>query len=274
VGLVAAAALLAARLVNVTLEAMILPASPGSLRASVSVPRTPDPAPMIDVAGLSRITGLSLDPVPNTDTSAGTLRTSLRVKLLGTLLSVDSAWSIASLLDLTRQKTRTVMVGDQVEDFRVLDIFRDRVVVARNGRREVIELAPGEGVLGPPGDSMTDSARTGSGIRALDESHYEVPRMELERALNHLEELAKDVRIGPASGNGQTRGFKLFAIRPGSLFAQIGMREGDVVRRINGFELNSVENALEAYRRLASATRIDLDLERNGSAIQKSYSVR
>jgi len=272
VGLVAAAALSAARFVNLTLEAIILPAFRGSTCASGSAPRAPDPAPMIDVAGLSRITGLSLDTLPRSDASGALLRTSLRVKLLGTLLSVDSAWSIASLLDLTRQKSRTVMVGDQVEDSRVLEILRDRVVIARNGRLEVIDLAPDVGVLGPSGDWMTDSGRTG--IRALDESHYEVSRTEVEAALNHLEELARDVRIVPAYGGGQPHGFKVFAIRPGSLFAQIGMRDGDVVRRINGFEMNTAENALEVYTRLRSANRIDVELERNGSSIQRSYTVR
>jgi general secretion pathway protein C len=272
--LVAATALSAVRFVNLTLEAILLPAAPGSPCARSSVPRAPGPAPMIDVAGLSRITGLPLETLPERDASGGTLRTALRIRLLGTLLSVDSAWSIASLLDLTRQKTRTVMVGDAVEDSRVLEILRDRVVITRHGRREVIDLAPGEGVLGPPGDWMTDSARMGGGIRAVDESHYEVPRTQLEAALNHLEDLARDVHIVPASGDGQPRGFKVFAIRPGSLFAQIGLRDGDVLRRINGFELNTVENAFEAYTRLRSANRIDVDLERNGSSIRKSYSVR
>ena len=272
--LVAAAALSAARLVNLTLEAILLPVSPGSPCASSSVPRAPEPAPAIDLAGLSRITGLPLETLPESDASGGTLRTSLRIKLLGTLLSVDSAWSIASLLDLSRQKARTVMVGDEVGDFRVLEILRDRVVVARNGRREIINHTPDDGGLRPSGDWMTDSGRMGSGIRALDESHYEVRRTALDAALNHPEDLARDVRIGPSSGEGQPRGFKLIAIRPGSLFAQIGLRDGDVLRRINGFEMNTVENAFEAYTRLRSANRIDVDLERNGSSIRKSYSVR
>jgi len=82
------------------------------------------------------------------------------------------------------------------------------------------------------------------------------------------------VRILPAYKDGQPEGFKLFAIRPGSLFSLLGMVSGDVVRRINGFEMNTPANALEAYTRLRDANRIDVDLERNGSSIRKSYSVR
>lgn len=82
------------------------------------------------------------------------------------------------------------------------------------------------------------------------------------------------MRIVPAYRDGQPRGFKLFAIRPDSLFARIGMVNGDVVRRINGFEMSTPENALEAYARLRDANQVEVVLERNGSAIQGSYSIR
>ena len=36
----------------------------------------------------------------------------------------------------------------------------------------------------------------------------------------------------------------------------------------------SPANALEVYARLRDATRIDVELERGGSSIRKSYSIR
>lgn len=274
VALVAAVALAGARTVNLILEALIAPAPGHAAHASSSSPPERTSTPTLDLAALSRITGLPVETAQKTEDGEGPSRTDLRVRLLGTLLSTDPAWSIASLLDLTRQKTSTVMVGDQVQDSRVVEILRDRVIVARNGRREVIGLAPGDGAIGPSPDSRMNTAVQGSGIRSIDENRYEVPRSELEAALNQLDKLATDVRILPAYKDGHPEGFKLFAIRPGSLFSLLGMVSGDVVRRINGFEMNTPANALEAYTRLRDANRIDVDLERNGSSIRKSYSVR
>lgn len=273
VTLVSVVALAGARTVNLILEALIAPGPPQSARASSAFSAGEPSPPTLDVAALLRIIGLPPETAQSED-GEGPSRTDLRVRLLGTLLSTDPAWSIASVLDLGRQKTSTVMVGDQVQDSRVVVILRDRVIVARRGRREVIGLAPGDGALGPSPDSRMNTAVRGSGIRAIDESHYEVPRSELEAALNHLDRLASDVRIVPAYKDGQPGGFKLFAIRPSSLFSLLGMVDGDVLRRINGFELKSPENALEAYTRLRDANRIDVDLDRNGSSIRKSYSVR
>jgi len=272
--LVAAVALTATRLVNLTLEVLILPVGLRSTAARGSLPAPQDGAPILDVAMLSRITGLRAETAQESEVSGGAVRTPLGLRLLGTLRSADPTWSIASLLDLDRHKSWTVMIGDQVGDAWVLEILRDRVIISRNGRREIIDLAPGDGSLGPAPDRMTDTAAGKSGIRPLDESHYEVPRSELEAALSHLDQLANDVHIVPAYRDGQPGGFKVFAIRPGSLFARIGIVDGDVVRRINGFEMSTPANALEAYTRLKDTNRIDVDLERNGSSIRRSYSVR
>jgi general secretion pathway protein C len=272
-GLIAAVALTAARLVNLTLEVLILPVPSRSTAARGSSPPPQDGTPILDVAMLSRITGLRVETTQE-DEGGEAARTPLGLRLLGTLRSADPTWSIASLLDLGRQKSSTVMVGDRVSDAWVLEILRDRVIISRNGHRETIDLAPVDGALGPATDRMTDTAVRKSGIRALDESHYEVPRSELDAALKNLEQIANDVHIVPAYRDGQPEGFKVFAIRPDSLFARIGMVNGDVVRRINGFAMSTPENALEAYTRLRDANQVEIELERNGSAIRKSYSVR
>jgi general secretion pathway protein C len=69
-------------------------------------------------------------------------------------------------------------------------------------------------------------------------------------------------------------GFKLFSIRPDSIYSKIGVQNGDVIRRINGFDLNSPEKALEVYSKMKDASRIEIEIERNGAPIRKSYNVR
>ena len=52
------------------------------------------------------------------------------------------------------------------------------------------------------------------------------------------------------------------------------IQNGDVIRRINGYDLNSPEKALEIYSKLKEASRIDIEIERNGSVMRKTYNVR
>jgi general secretion pathway protein C len=279
------AALLAAKTVNLFLEAAIAPAPAAPSTRFPSRSAAPERRATLDLARLSQLTGIPLpvatEDEPKPDMSSEPVRTSLRVKLLGTLVSSTPSWSIASVLDMSNQKAQTVMTGDRVQNAEVLQIFRERVIIANNGRREYIGAEPGDGAPPPPAIATTKSISEppagtayGTGIKALDDNNYEVPRGEVDRALANLNDLAMQARIVPAFKDGQAEGFKLFSIRPDSLYSKIGIVNGDVIKRINGFEMNSPEKALEVYTKLKDANRIDIEVDRNGTTLRKTYNVR
>ena len=282
---VALAALLAAKTVNLFIEAAIAPAPSAPTGHASARSTATDPPAALDLARLAQITNLPL-PKPEEegdqakpDMSAEPVRTTLRVKLLGTLVSTLPNWSIGSILDLGNQKSSTVMLGDRVQNAEVLAIERDRIIIANNGRREFIGAEAGDGAPPPPPVATTrpvtePNQAYGAGIKALDDSNYEVPRTEVDRALANLNDLAMQARIVPAFKDGQAEGFKLFSIRPDSLYSKIGIVNGDVIKRINGFEMNSPEKALEVYTKLKDANRIDIELDRNGTTMRKTYNVR
>jgi len=102
-------------------------------------------------------------------------------------------------------------------------------------------------------------------IRKLDDTHYEVPRTTVDRVLQNPMAMTKGVRVVPAMRNGRPEGMKLYAIRPSSLWAALGFRNGDTLRAINGVELTDVNKALDAYTTLRDATRFEIDLLRRGA---------
>ncbi|MFN0062461.1 MAG: type II secretion system protein GspC [Myxococcaceae bacterium] len=239
--------------------------------------------PALSAEGLARVTGLSvpsagpdvLEP-GDIDPNGAPVKSDLRLQLLGTLVASDPQWSFASLYDINEMRSGTYRVGDTVMGAELLEIERTRVIVRNNGRREYIAaeaqtnapaIAAGPAVT-PPGGAI------GAGVRATGENSYEVPRADIDKALTNLNDLAMQARIVPAFKDGVAQGFKLFSIRPDSLYSKIGIVNGDVIRRINGFDMNSPEKALEIYSRLKDANRVDIELERNGSPLRKQYSIR
>ena len=96
-------------------------------------------------------------------------------------------------------------------------------------------------------------------------------RATVDRILSNTNMVARSVRVVPAFLDGQPQGFKLFAIRPGSVFALLGLRNGDLVRSFNGLDMSSPDKALEAYATLRSAAEVKLELERAGTRIVLTY---
>jgi general secretion pathway protein C len=71
-----------------------------------------------------------------------------------------------------------------------------------------------------------------------------------------------------------TDGFKVFAIRKGSLFDKIGLQNNDVVKRINGVELDSAEKGLELFQALKNETTFNVDLMRKSQKTTMRFSVQ
>ncbi|MFP2932029.1 hypothetical protein ACLESO_44070 [Pyxidicoccus sp. 3LG] len=150
----------------------------------------------------------------------------------------------------------------------VIVIERERITLPVNGQ-QVIE---GTGIHAAPTSAV--STTPSESIRAVGEHAYEIPLAEMQAARAGLDDLSHQVRIVPAFREGQSQGLKLFAIRPGSLIAKLGLQNGDVVQRVNGQSLKTPEGALAAYENLREARHIELDLERGGAPVRKVYDVR
>ncbi len=280
-------ALIAAKTSNLFVESLILPPpredAPRAARRAVA-----EPVPQLRLERLATLTGLPLPKEPEVlepdqpalDPNAAPVKSGLRVKLLGTLAAEVGRWSIATILDLSTQRAQTFSVGDKILGAEILEILRERVIVLNNNRREYISNEA-EGAVAsftPPetkrfGPGEPNPSGLGAGIKMVSDSEYEVPKPEIDRALSNLNELAMQARIVPAFKDGQAQGFKLFSIRPDSLYTKIGIQNGDVIRRINGNDINSPEKALEIYSKLRDASRIDIELERNGNPLRKTYNV-
>jgi hypothetical protein len=75
------------------------------------------------------------------------------------------------------------------------------------------------------------------------------------------------VRIVPELQAGRVIGLRLFGIRPEMLLGHLGLRNGDRLEAINGFDIATPEKALEAYARLRTASRLSLRVVRRGQPL-------
>ena len=290
-----AAAFFVSKTANAFIESRIIPLPTGAPKVAAKT-QVAEVVPTLNADRLAKLTGLPVpkpevevrEPVATAaDMNAAPIKSGLRVKLLGTLVSEDSAqWSIASIQDVVTLKSTTYMVEDLIQGAKILEIERARVIVLNNNRREFIDGTPGDGTAVAPApmplasapvrgnDNAPPTQVLGAGVKQLSENDYEIPKEEIAKTLSNLNDVAMQARIVPAFKDGVAQGFKLFSIRPDSIYTKIGIQNGDVIKRINGLDMNSPEKALEIYSKLKDSARIDIEVERNGAAVRKTYNVR
>jgi type II secretory pathway component PulC len=99
-------------------------------------------------------------------------------------------------------------------------------------------------------------------IERIDALTYEVPRSTIDQMLANPDVYAKTARIVPSMRGGQPDGFRIYAIRPDSIWFAIGLANGDTIRSVNGNELAAPGN--DAYDAVKHAKELRLDIVRRG----------
>jgi S1-C subfamily serine protease len=153
-----------------------------------------------------------------------------------------------------------------------IELIRDREPVVErwelDGDLDIARRAASAAAAPPPG---TTDPRIAS-VKQVDRTTYAVPRATVEAWTADPALVTSGGRGIPVLGMGEQDGFKLYAIRPGSVYAALGLEDGDVIRAINGTQLQSAEQILELVAR--STVRITLDLLRGGQPMFLNYLIQ
>lgn len=112
-----------------------------------------------------------------------------------------------------------------------------------------------------------------AGITRISDTEYRIERGLANRILEHRAELPP-VRAMLHEEHGRIIGVKVYGIRRNGVLSRLGVQNGDVLRTINGFDLTSLDSALEAYGRLRDADHLTLAVDRRGQPTNVNFDIR
>lgn len=128
----------------------------------------------------------------------------------------------------------------------------------------------------PPAAPAGDSKGKGSAISQLMDNvkqtganSWEAPPGMREEVLARLSEVAMEGRWIPFFENGKISGFKLAQAVPNSAFEKIGLKSGDVIKSVNGYDISSPDKMLDVFTKLRDARDVNVDVLR-GDPAQKN----
>jgi hypothetical protein len=233
----------------------------------------------------------------NADIDAGVALAGARcsgdLRLLGSVVhGLDARRSIAALRK--DGKTSLMAVGERLDDLELVALYPTEAFFRRGGALcslpvylgaspappapPVIEPAPpvvADAGEPPPSDPKRPPAFTEEelrrNIRMLGPSRFAVTRELFTRARLNPSGVSRGARFKPQERDGRALGMQVFRLRQDSLLAHLGVKQGDVLRGINGHSLSSADGVLEAFGHLGKDSRISLVLERDGARTTIEY---
>lgn len=193
--------------------------------------------------------------------------TKLPLTLLGTVAALEPENAWAAVEDRDSKLTRTVRVDDELRPgATVLRIERRRIVLEENGSPRELLLAEDPAVVAvakPSGRTPVPRPRRAPAPRQLPQAAAPPqPQTAPPLDVRNPATLFAQARILPKYENGQMIGVQLNAIKPGSMFEQIGIKNGDVIKELNGIKIDSPEQSAKILLEFVDAKSFNVVVDR------------
>lgn len=219
------------------------------------------------------------------------VKSSLPMKLIGTIYGGDPSAGIALIEDTNKRSLNSFFVGERLlADALLIEIHRERIIIERPNHKEFLELDKKEirkrrsrksastvseapkvpkFATEPPPDAYKEEGFERQGRSIVMSSDFRKKLLTSDFA-----KVLQDAKAEPHFVGGELGGFRLTRIRQDSIYQKAGLQNGDVIREINGVSLVDTAQAIKLLNSLRGESEIELRLERSGSTMNLNMQVR
>jgi len=216
----------------------------------------------------------------------------LKGRLVGVILDTGQAL----LWDEGAGKYALREVGEEFQGQRIIGMEKDRIqlehatlelahppviskkaakkmpamIVTANGEAKmaapiapVAPAAANESVATPPPPAAPVTVATPPAPQKKEVITSDIPRAQIEVGLADFQQLSEEVQLQKVQGGG----WRLVSVKDGCVLRKLGLREGDVVRRVSDLPINTFDDAASVYARIRTWDHLTLAVEREGRPV-------
>jgi general secretion pathway protein C len=204
----------------------------------------------------------------------------LRKYELNGVILMDGGASMAVIRKAGERQGQIYRKGDKIDNLEVQKIERDRVFLNDGVNRIVLPMyyrflakteAPGQGQV-PQAEKRPEAVDRYSGSTQVKKV---LSRSDVEtRVFQKVNEILTQIAVSPNMVDGRMDGLKLLRVPANNIVYELGARSGDIIRRVNGHEVNQVDQMYKLWENIKDDSYISVDLERNSQVYTYSFDIR
>lgn len=193
----------------------------------------------------------------------------LGLRLVGVVaFGGNPAASRAVIQSGSAKPARPYKIGDTVASATVESIEPERVILLHAGQRRALILHTATGTEAPsgPAEGLSSGSPRATGTPARSE-----PGPQGSMSLGYVEDVFRRATVEPPSQDGRAGGLKITGLDQTPLAAAFGLRNGDVIRVVNGQDLTNKQKAFQVLQKARAQSKLDIELVRDGTARNLSF---
>jgi len=174
------------------------------------------------------------------------------------------------------KKTVFIDKGEKYKGYTLIEVQRDRAVFLKNSKRFEITVKddlPKEESLYKnsdmpdfiPPEMMPKSPSVGGNVA--------VSREVVNRYMQEPGMIWKNITIDEIRKNNKLKGFRVSRIKKGSYFYKLGLREGDIIKAIDGREFKSIAQVMHYYNNISKINALSLTIMRGSQEMELFFDI-
>jgi type II secretion system protein C len=196
----------------------------------------------------------------------------LGVALSGTI-SGSPAVARAIIKDLKTGTIDLYKIDQTVAGARIKSIEKDNVVLVCDGQRKVLKLnIASSGSYNNTQLSSTHTANEMSKVAKADLSAKKA-NTNAQTKIGYVEAVLNNAAIEPYFVDGQAEGLQITGLENLSIAKNIGLKNRDVIRSVNGHRLTNKQKAYQIFKKAKSQPAIDIELLRDNKTKKLSFAM-
>lgn len=280
IAIIALLAGIATERLSARLGKAVLPKAGSTAAAPSSIPsRTEDfsfYAPILTSGLFGKATQGPLTPITNAAAAmqAAAITAPTDLMLLGTAVG-SFRETFALVRHMTKQEERAFRLGDMVFDAgRLAEVGKERAFIVINNKKVEL-LTPMTPPASPDaGQPAPGTPQAAAAVASTGAGSYVIDQRALNATLDNPAQAMSDARLLPSQKDGKVEGFRASEVKPNGVFAMLGIKNGDILLRLNDFPMDSPDKALQSFIALKGQNRLKLEVIRDGHPQTFNYEIR
>ena len=197
------------------------------------------------------------------------------------LLAIYNTTDVTVITVQHKGKTKVLSRGDEINGFVLEGAARNFATFtkAKKSYKVMLLQSKGKNVNGVQSNfqNKTTVANNkpqkvvGEVVDAGD--HKLIDRSLVDHYAKNMDDIYKNIGIGEIKDGNNLKGFQITFVRKDSPFAKLGVQRGDIIKSINGQEINSYNAAFGVYKNIGSLDNLTLVIERGKEEMELEYEI-
>jgi type II secretion system protein C len=196
----------------------------------------------------------------------------LSLELVGTVCG-NTAVSRAIIINTKTKLLGMYKTGQNIGDARIKSIEENSVILLHNGQRKMLILnrtgrdnKNNTQMLSPA--AISETSKSASPVLPVKQSIDET-----QTKITHLEMILTKATIEPYLIDDQVEGLRITNLDTIPMAKAFGLKEGDIIRRVNGQRLTSKQKAFQVFKKARSEATMNLELLSDGETKELSLTL-